>query len=400
MKARRGGRKSDAAQRRFGLVIDFAPTDEQNEIVAAATKFCERRLPPQEVRRRDAEGVPPYDLLPEMGALGLFHLAAPVEHGGLGEPWTTIALVQEELGRRADCAASIFNRIVGFGVQSLLVYGSAAQRRELLPKLLDGSALFALALTESEAGSDAAAARTRATKTNDGWRLNGRKTWISDADGASHLLTLARARGPDGADLGLTLFLVPRDSAGVAMTALPKIGNNAMPSFDIAYDDVFVTDAAVMGEVGRGFAHVLSTLHFSRASLAATVTGRAQAVVDLAIAHVRARVQYGRPLGALQSVRHRIADMQMRVDQARLVVWRLAWLLAQGRPARREASQAKVIATETLQFVADHGMQLMGAAGYSADSDMQRHWRDARLYSFGEGANEIHRDLIAKELGL
>jgi alkylation response protein AidB-like acyl-CoA dehydrogenase len=381
-------------------VIDFAPTDEQRAIVAAVGAFFDKRLPPDEIRRRDREKIPPYDLLPEMAELGLFRLPAPAEHGGLAEPWTTVALVQEELGRRAYFVASIFNRVVGFGVQSLLAYGSERQRRELTPKLLAGRALLALALTEPEAGSDAAAARTRAHKVEGGWRLTGRKTWISDADGASHLITLARARGADGSDLGLTVFLVPRDSAGLTMTALPKIGNNAMPSFDIGYDEVSVTEDAVMGDVGRGFTHILSTLHFSRASLAATVTGCAQAAVDLAIRHVRERVQYGRPLAALQSVRHRIADMQMRVDQSRLVVRHLAWLIAQGQPARREASQAKVIATETLQFVTDHGMQLLGSAGYSADSDMQRYWRDARLYSFGEGANEIHRGLIARELGL
>ncbi len=381
-------------------MIDFAPTDEQRAIVAAVGAFFDRRLPPDEIRRRDRDKIPPYDLLPEMAELGLFRLPAPAEHGGLAEPWTTVALVQEELGRRAYFVASIFNRVVGFGVQSLLAYGSQRQRRELTPKLLAGRALLALALTEPEAGSDAAAARTRARKVEGGWRLTGRKTWISDADGASHLITLARARGADGADLGLTVFLVPRDSAGLTMTALPKIGNNAMPSFDIGYDEVSVTEDAVMGDVGRGFAHILSTLHFSRASLAATVTGCAQAAVDLAIRHVRERVQYGRPLAALQSVRHRIADMQMRVDQSRLVVRHLAWLIAQGQPARREASQAKVIATEALQFVTDHGMQLLGSAGYSDDSDMQRYWRDARLYSFGEGANEIHRDLIARELGL
>jgi alkylation response protein AidB-like acyl-CoA dehydrogenase len=381
-------------------VIDFAPTEEQNAIVDAAAKFCARRLPPEEVRRRDTPEIPPYDLLAEMGALGLFRLAAPAAYDGLRHPWTTIALVQEELGRRAYCAASIFNRIVGFGVQSQLTYGSEAQRRKFLPKLFDGSALFSLALTEAEAGSDAAAVRMRATKVDGGWRLHGRKTWISDANGASHLLTLARARGPDGADLGLTLFLVERGAEGLSMTPLPKIGNHAMPSFDIGYDEVLAPDEALMGEVGRGFAHVLSTLHFSRASLAATVTGCAQAAVDLAAAHVRERLQFGRPLAALQTVRHRIADMQMRVDQSRLTVRHLSWLIAEGRPARREASQAKVIATETLQFVTDHGMQLMGSAGYSAESDMQRYWRDGRLYSFGEGANEIHRDLIARELGL
>lgn len=184
------------------------------------------------------------------------------------------------------------------------------------------------------------------------------------------------------------------------MTPLPKIGNHCMPSFDIGFDDVVVPQDALMGEEGNGFAHVLSTLHYSRASLAATATGAAQAAVDIAVDHVRNRVQFGRPIGRFQTVRHRIADMQMRVDQSRLVVWHLAWLLAQGAPSRRQAAQAKVIATETLQYVTHHGMQLLASAGYAAESDMQRLWRDARLFTFGEGTNEIQRDTIAKEMGL
>jgi alkylation response protein AidB-like acyl-CoA dehydrogenase len=381
-------------------VLDFSPTDEQEQMLRAVAAFLDRRLPPEEVRRRDREHIPPYDLMTEMAALGLFRLAAPCEHGGLGQPWTSVALIQELLGRRAYMAASLFNRIVGFGVQSLLVYGSAAQQRELLPELMEGRALFALALTEAEAGSDAAAVRTRAEKVHDGWRLNGRKVWISDADRATHLIVAARTAATDQREAGVTTFLVPRNSAGIAMTPLPKIGNNAMPSWDISLQDVALTDDAVMGEVGRGFAQVLSTLHYSRASMAATVTGCAQAVVDLALRHAKERVQFGRPIGAFQAIRHRLADMQMRVDQARLTTYHLAWLISRGERARREAAQAKVIATETLQFVADHGMQIMASAAYSAESDMQRYWRDARLYSFGEGGNEIQRDLIASELGL
>jgi alkylation response protein AidB-like acyl-CoA dehydrogenase len=381
-------------------MIDFSPTEEQSQILHTVSQFLDRRMPPEEVRRRDRDHIPPYDLLPEMGALGLFRLAAPTEQGGLGEPWTTVMLVQELLGRRAYMVASIFNRVVGFGVQSLLIYGSADQRRELLPALLEGRALIALALTEPEAGSDAASVRTRAARVDGGWRLHGRKTWISDADAATHLLTLARTAPSDSSGDGLTAFLVPRNAAGLAMSPLPKIGNNAMPSWDVGFDEVLVPDDAMVGASGRGFAHVLSTLHFSRASMAATVTGCAQAVVDLAISHAKDRIQFGRPIGSFQAIRHRLADMQMRVDQSRLMTWRLAWLLSQGEAARREASQAKVIATEALQFVADHGMQILASAGYAVESDMQRYWRDARLYSFGEGANEIQRDLIARELGL
>jgi alkylation response protein AidB-like acyl-CoA dehydrogenase len=344
--------------------------------------------------------MPPYDLLPEMAALGLFRLGVPIEHGGLGEPWTSVALIQERLGYGAYMAASIFNRVLGFGVQSLLVYGSEAQRRAILPQLLDGRALIVLALTEPEAGTDAAAVRTRAERTPNGWRLFGRKTWISDAAGATHLITLARTRDEGGADRSLTTFLVPRAAAGLSMTPLPKIGNNAMPCWDIGFDGVEVGEEDVMGEPGRGLANVLSTLHFSRASMAATVTGCAQAAVDAALAHARERHQFGRPIGSFQALRHRLADMQMRVDQSRLMMLHLAWLIATGAPARRQAAQAKIVATETLQFVTDAGMQILASAGYSAESDMQRYWRDARLYTFGEGTNEIQRDLVARELGL
>lgn len=374
--------------------MDFALTPTQEAMLETVDRFVAKHLPPEEVRRRDRLHIPPYDLLPAMGEAGFFRLALPPEHGGLGEDWRSLALVQERLGRHAYMAASILNRVVGFGIASVLGYGSAAQRAALLPRLAEGRLLISLALTEPGAGTDAGAVTTRAERTPGGWRLHGRKSWISDAAGADHMLVAAR-----GAE-GISLFLVPPAAPGVAMTELPKIGNNAMPSWDIALDGVEVGEDALMGEPGRGFRHLMSTLHASRASMAATVTGCAEAALDCALQHARQRVQFGRPIGANQTLRHRLADMRMRVDQSRLVVRHLAWLIATGRPCRREAAQAKVIATECLQYVTHHGMQILASAGYAAESDMQRYWRDARLYSFGEGTNEILRDLVAREMGL
>jgi alkylation response protein AidB-like acyl-CoA dehydrogenase len=380
--------------------MDFSISDEQRQILDSIDRFAARRLPKEEVRRRDAEHIPPYDLLPEMGSMGLFALPFPAEHGGLGQPWTTVALAQERLGYHAYMAASIFNRMVGFGGMSILTYGSAAQKRDLLPRLIAGEILVALALTEPQAGSDAGAIAMRAVRAAGGWRLSGRKTWISDAKGADFLLTAARTTaGSSGSD-GLSMFLVPSDAAGLAMTPLPKVGNNCMPSWDIGFDDVVVPDDALIGAEGQGFGHLMSTLHYSRASMAATVTGCAQAAVDLALAHAREREQFGRPIGKFQAIRFRLADMQMRVDQSRLAVYHLAWLIATGQKCQRQAAQAKIIATETLQFVTDHGMQILASAGYAADGDMQRYWRDGRLYSFGEGSNEIQRELVARELAL
>lgn len=382
------------------MSFGFAIGDEQQGFLDTVDRFMDRHLPPEEIRRRDRDHVPPYDILPAMGEAGLLALPIPAEHGGMGRDWRDVALVQLRLGARGYMAASIFNRVVGFGAMSLLTYGSPAQKADLLPRLAAGRLLVALALTEPEAGSDAAALRTRAVQVPGGWRISGRKTWISDAAGADYLLVAARSDpGSTGAD-GISMFLVPPRAPGIAMTPLPKIGNNAMPSWDIGFDEVTVADDALVGTQGRGFRHLMSTLHYSRAAMAATVTGCAEAAFGLALSHARQRRQFGRPIGAFQAIRHRLADMRMRVDQSRLTVLHLAWAIATGADCRREAAQAKIVATECLQYVTDHGMQILASAGYSADSDMQRYWRDARLYSFGEGSNEIQRDIVARELGL
>lgn len=380
--------------------MDFATTPTQDAFLDAVDRFAARHLPPEEVRRRDREHLPPYDLLPAMGEAGFFRIALPEAEGGLGEDWRSLALVQERLARHAYCAGSILNRVVGFGIASIRGHGSAAQRAALLPRLLEGRLLIALALTEPGAGSDAAAVTTRAERSAAGWRITGRKSWISDARGADYLLVVARTTPGSVGTEGISLLLVPPGTPGVAMTPLPKVGNNCMPSWDIGLDGVEVPQDALLGQEGMGFRHLMSTLHASRASMAATVTGCAEAALETALAHARQRVQFGRPIGANQAIRHRLAEMRMRVDQSKLVVRHLAWLIATGRPCRREAAQAKVIATECLQTVTHHGMQIMASAGYAADSDMQRFWRDARLYTFGEGANEVLRDGIAREMGL
>jgi alkylation response protein AidB-like acyl-CoA dehydrogenase len=380
-------------------VIDFAPTAEQHEMAAAVGALLARRLPPAEIRRRDEQHVPPYDLLPELGRLGALGLPFPARFGGLDQPWTSVALIQERAAAQAYFAASIISRVVAFGGMTLLGYGTREQQDVLLPELIGGRALFALALSEPEAGSDASAIATRARPAAGGWRITGRKTWISDAAAASHLVLPART-GTESGPGGISVFLVPVSADGITMTGLDKVGNHCMPSFDIGLDDVLVPAEALMGEEGNGFRHILSTLHYSRSSMAAAATGCAQSVVDLAVAHARERRQFGRPIGANQVIRHRIADMQMRVDQARLTVWHLAWAISVGQASRRLSAQAKVIATETLQYVTEQGMQILASSGYAAESPMQRIWRDARLYSFGEGPNEIQRDTIARELGL
>ncbi len=380
--------------------MDFSVSGEQRQILDTVDRLIDRHLPPEAVRRHDREHAPPYHVLPALGEAGILAMPFPVENGGLGVPWESVILVQERLGYHALMASSLFNRAVCFGGMSLILFGSDSQKSRYLRSIFDGKALFALALTEPAAGSDAASVTTRARRNEGSWTISGRKTWISDAAAAVAMIVACRTGSPDSGADGISLFLVPPDTPGVHMTPLEKIGNNCLPCFDVGFDDVCVPEDALLGKENRGFRHLMGTLHFARAGMAASVTGAAQAAVDIAISHARERRQFGKPISRFQSIRHRLVDMQMRVDQSRLMVWHLGWLIGRKLPCKREAAQAKVVATETLQFVTDHGMQVLASAGYAVESDMQRLWRDARLYSFGEGSNEIQRNIIAKELGL
>ena len=196
------------------------------------------------------------------------------------------------------------------------------------------------------------------------------------------------------------MLLVPRDTPGISMTVLEKVGHNCMPSWDIGFADVDVDDGALMGEEGRGFRHLMSTLHYSRAGQAANGIGQAQNAVNLALQFAKERKQFGQTIGSFQAIQHKLADMQVKVNQARLLLYQLAWLIATGRPCRLEAAQAKLVASETFRDVTSAGMQVMASAGYAMESDMQRMWRDAGLFTFGEGTSELQRNLIAREMGL
>lgn len=381
-------------------MIDFSLTDEQRALLDSIDRMMAQHLPPERVRHFDAAGERPPGLLEAFGALGILAIPFPERFGGLDGDWTTVTLVQERLAYHAAIAASLYSITVDFGGMSLLSYGSAAQQEAMLPALIEGRAQYSLALSEPAAGTDAAALTTRAERTRDGWRINGRKTWISSADTAAYLVTACRTeRGSVGRE-GVSILLVPPTTPGVHMTKLHKLGNHSLTSWDIAYDDVMVPADALMGQEGQGFRHVLSTLSYSRSGQAANAVGQAQRAVDLAVSHAKERIQFGRPLTQFQVLRHKLVDMQARVDQARLVLYRLAWMISTGQRCRREGAQAKILASETLQAVTSDGMQILASSGYAEESAMNRIFRDSRLYTFGEGANEMLRDQVAREMGL
>jgi len=380
--------------------MDFGLTDEQRALLDSVDKMIALHLPPEEVRRRDQSHEPPDFLLKHYADLGLLAIPFPETYGGLGGAWQTVAVAHERLGYHAAMAASLLGTTLGFGGMSIYTYGSERQRETLLPKIIAGELRFSLGLTEPGAGTDAGALITRARRGDGGWIVNGRKTWISSADQADYIVTACRTTEGSAGNRGISMLLVPRGAEGIHMTPLAKVGNNCLSSWDIAFEDVFVPEEGLLGDEGDGFKHLMSTLQYSRSGQAANAIGQSQRAVDIAVAHVKERKQFGRPLGKFQAVAHRIADMQTRVDQARFILYHLAWLVDQGARCRKEAAQAKMVASECLQYVTHHGMQLLASAGYAIESDMQRLWRDSRLYTFGEGANEIQRDIIAREAGL
>ena len=381
-------------------MIDFEIPEEDGALLDAIDRMMAREFPPQAYREAEARHETPWHLLPVMGEMGLLALPFPQEYGGLGKDWRSAALVQERLAQHAGIAATLFNSAVTFGGMSLISYGSEAQKRKLLPPMMQGKIWFSLGLTESGAGSDAGGLITSARRIDGGWRINGRKTWISHAGTAQYLLVACRTEAGSKGSRGVSMLLVPRETPGISMTVIPKVGQNCMPSWDIGLQDVEVGDDALMGEAGQGFKHLMSTLHYSRAGQAANSVGQAQRAVNLAVQHARERHQFGQAIGSFQVIQHRLADMQMRVNQARLLLYQLAWLIATGRPCRLEAAQTKLVASETFQYVTRHGMQILASAGYAMESEMHRMWRDAGLFTFGEGSSEMQRNIIAKEMGL
>lgn len=375
-------------------------SNEQKELLEALDRFLMKVFPPSDVRKKDAEHADCSYLVPAFGEVGILALPFPTEYGGLEAQPSTVLLVSERLGRHAAIAAALYSMTVDFGGMTILHAGTATHKQELLPRLIEGGVKFALAVSEPGAGSDIRAISTKAERTRAGWRLNGRKSWISCADTADYLITLCRTSGNAEDKKRFSLFMVPRGSQGVHMTRLNKAGNNCMSSWDIGFSDVKITDASLVGEDGGGLAVVGKVLEHSRVNQAAQAVGQAQRAVDLTIAHTKERKQFGRRIADFQSIRHSIVDMQLRVDQARLMVYAAGQHKDLGLHAGRQVAQAKVVASETLRYVADRALHITASQGYSSESDIQRIWRDSGLYTFGEGTNELHRDYLARELGL
>ena len=381
--------------------MNFDLTPEQAEFRDIVRAFARDVVAPG-AAERDRDETFPAEIVRAMGAMGLFGVPFPEEVGGGGGDALTFALVIEELGRVDQSVGITLSAAVGLGAAMVERFGTNAQKERWLAPACRGELLVSFALTEPTAGSDAAALRTRATPDGDRWTIEGSKAFITNSGTPlTGLHVVAAASEPGGGTHGISTFLVPADTPGVTVApAYRKLGWRSSDTHELAFAGCVVPADALLGERGRGFPQCLAILTGARISVAALAVGLAQACLDHSLAYAKEREAFGRPIGATQSIQMTLAEMRARVETARLATYRAAWLRDLDRPHVAEASLAKLVAGEAAMANARAAVQVHGGAGFMEDLPVARFYRDAKVLEIGEGTSEIHRLLLAADLGL
>ncbi|MEP6694300.1 MAG: acyl-CoA dehydrogenase family protein [Chloroflexota bacterium] len=358
----------------------------------------------------EREGALPADVIHDLGELGVLGMSVPEEHGGLGASTVAFALVLEELAAAWPSLAVGVSVNSGIVAGSIVRYGTPEQRAQWLPRLMDGSGLGAFALTEAASGSDAASLRASARRDGDGWVLNGRKHFITNAKYAPLVITFARVGvaeegvatrpgAPAPAHAGITAFIVPVDAPGVSFGPSElKMGLLASDTSALVLEDARVGGDAVLGEIGRGFGIALAGLDGGRIGIAAQSIGIGRAVIERAIAYGRERRQFGKPIVEFEAIRFSLARARTDLDAARMLALRAAWLRDRACPFTREASMAKLFASEAAQRITYQALQVFGGYGYMREYEVERYARDARATTIYEGTSEVQRMVIARSL--
>ena len=379
----------------------FPAVGPEERALADAVRTFARDLAPR-IDAAEAAGTLPPDVVREVGRLGVLGMTVPEADGGIGASGVAFALVLEELASVWGSLAVAVSVNSGITEGTLVRLGSPEQKRRWLPRLMDGSGLGAFALTEPGSGSDAAALRSTARREGEGWVLNGRKMFVTNLRYAPVVIVLARVGDldPDRPHVGITAFLVPTDAPGVTLGRPErKMGLHASDTSPLALDDVRLGADAVLGPLGKGFGPVaMAGLDGGRIGIAAQAVGLARGALEKAAAYALQRRQFDRPIADFQMVGFALARARAEVDAARLLTLRAAWLKDQGRPFTREASQAKLFATEMAQRATRTAVQTLGGYGYMRESGVERAARDARATTIYEGTSEVQRLVIARSL--
>ncbi|GAB2720966.1 acyl-CoA dehydrogenase family protein [Nocardia thraciensis] len=375
--------------------------DEYRELALTVRDFARQVVAPV-AAKHDAEHSFPYEVIAGMADMGLFGLPFPEEYGGMGGDYFALCLALEELGKVDQSVAITLEAGVSLGAMPVYRFGNDTQRQEWLPQLTSGRALAAFGLTEPGAGSDAGGTRTTAVLDGDDWIINGSKQFITNSGtDITRLVTVTAVTGQTDGKKEISTILVPTDTPGfVAEPAYNKVGWNASDTHPLSLTDVRVPQENLLGERGRGYANFLRILDEGRIAIAALSVGAAQGCVDESVRYAREREAFGQAIGRNQAVAFKIARMEARAHAARTAYYDAAALMLAGKPFKKQASIAKLVASEAAMDNSRDATQIFGGYGFMNEYVVARHYRDSKILEIGEGTTEVQLMLIGRELGL
>lgn len=376
--------------------MDFEVMPEQKAVVEVARRFAERELAPSAAAWDEAEEFP-RETFRKMAEIGLTGMSVPEEYGGIGLDRTTIAMVLEELARGCMAMAGCLS-VHTLVTRLIWSYGNEEQKHRWVVPLARGEKLGAFALTEPDAGSDAASLQTSATRNGSVYLLNGSKVFVTGGEEAEIYVVLARTDREKGA-AGISSFVVEKGTRGFSFGKKErKMGFNAAPTCQLSFADCPVPAENLVGNEGEGFKLAMSSLDGGRVNIGAISIGLARAALEAALSYARERIQFGQPIAAFQAIQFMLADMATEIEAARLLVHRAARLMDRGRAATMMAAMAKRFATDTAMKVTTDAVQIFGGYGYMKDYPVERYMRAAKVGQIVEGTNQIQRLVIAREL--
>ena len=377
--------------------MDLSLSPEQQEIRRLVREFAEREIKPRAAAIDHTDDFP-RDLVAKAAQLGLLGVLVPEAYGGAGLDHVAFAVFVEEVARYSASTAGILDVHGSVGTEPIVLFGNEEQKRRWLPDLANGKKLAAFALTEPEAGSDAAHLKTIATHRNGKYVLRGTKIFITNAGEAQLYVVMATTSPGSGAE-GITTFLVGGDNPGLKVgPKLKKMGLNGSAIAEVHLEDCAVDETDRLGNEGEGFRIAMRALDSGRIGISAQAVGLAQGALDDAIAYAKERKQFGKPIAELQTIQNKIADMTVKVCAARWMTWKAAALCDAGQPFTKAASMAKLFATDAAMEITLDALQVFGGYGYLEDYPMARRVRDAKACQIYEGTNQVQRVVIAREL--
>ena len=382
--------------------LNFDLGEQKDLLRQGIQELVEKECPAEYVREMDEKEEFPrhvWDKLAEAGYLGI-----PIdpEYGGTGGDILDMVIVVEEMAKKSASIALTFMMSSCFGAKALAFAGNTQQKQELLPRLARGEAMFAISVTEPDGGTDILnVMKTTARAEGDDFIINGSKVWTTCAHLADYMVVYART-DPQATKKthGITIFLVDPKTEGIEIRKINKLGIRATSSFEVFYTDVRVPRSSILGRQDYGFYDLLPMLNNERILVAAICLGLAQAAFHDALEYAKQRQAFGRPIGQFQALQHELARTRTDIELATLITYKAAWLQSLGRECGMEANMAKLVAANTACQAADRGMQVLGGYCYSMEFDMQRYWRDSRLYRIAPITDEMVLNFIGEQIGL